>query len=152
MTERRDNVLLVHWHDLGRYLGAYGHTDVSSPRLDQLAAEGILFTHAHATAPLCSPSRGSLFTGRYPQTTAWSAWPITAGSTAPASERCPTYSSESGWYTALFGMQHETSYPSKLGFQEFDVSNSYCEYVVEHAAQWLTDPPEQPFLLTAGFF
>ena len=57
---RRDNVLIVHWHDLGRYLGAYGHADVSSPRLDQLAAEGILFTRAHATAPLCSPSRGSL--------------------------------------------------------------------------------------------
>ena len=67
MTEsRRDNLLIVHWHDLGRYLGVYGHPDVSSPRLDQLAAEGILFTRAHATAPLCSPSRGSLFTGRYP--------------------------------------------------------------------------------------
>jgi len=62
------NVLLVHWHDLGRYLGVYGHPDVSSPRLDRLAAESILFTRAHATAPLCSPSRGSLFTGRYPQT------------------------------------------------------------------------------------
>ena len=35
---QRDNVLLVHWHDLGRYLGVYGHPDVSSPRLDQLAA------------------------------------------------------------------------------------------------------------------
>ena len=39
MTEpRRDSVLLVHWHDLGRYLGVHGHPDVSSPRLDQLAA------------------------------------------------------------------------------------------------------------------
>ena len=56
MTDR-DNVLLVHWHDLGRYLGVYGHPDVSSPRLDQLAAEGILFTATHATAPLCSPFR-----------------------------------------------------------------------------------------------
>jgi arylsulfatase A-like enzyme len=49
-------------------------------------------------------------------------------------------------------MQHETSYPSKLGYDEFDVSNSYCEYVVEQATRWLTDPPEKPFLLTAGFF
>jgi arylsulfatase A-like enzyme len=40
----------------------------------------------------------------------------------------------------------------RLGFDAFDVSTSYCEYVVEHAARWLTDPPEQPFLLTAGFF
>ena len=48
-----DNVLIVHWHDLGRSLGVYGHPGISSPRLDQLAAEGILFTRAHATAPLC---------------------------------------------------------------------------------------------------
>ena len=152
MTERRDNVLIVHWHDLGRYLGTYGHTDVSSPRLDQLAAESILFTRAHATAPLCSPSRGSLFTGRYPQNNglvglAHHGWEYRAGV-----RTLPHILSESGWYTALFGMQHETSYPSKLGFDEFDVSNSYCEYVVEHATRWLTDPPKQPFLLTAGFF
>ncbi len=49
-------------------------------------------------------------------------------------------------------MQHETSYPASLGFDEFDVSNSYCEYVVEHADSWLRRAPAEPFLLTAGFF
>ena len=153
MTEpRRDNLLIVHWHDLGRYLGVYGHEDVLSPRLDRLAAEGILFTRAHATAPLCSPSRGSLFTGRYPQSNglvglAHHGWEYRTGV-----RTLPRILSESGWHTALFGMQHETSYPSTLGFDEFDVSNSYCEYVVEHANRWLSDPPSEPFLLTAGFF
>ncbi|MFG1934309.1 sulfatase [Mycobacterium sp. NPDC048908] len=152
MTARRDNVLLVHWHDLGRYLGAYGRTDVSSPRLDRLAEQAILFTRAHSTAPLCSPSRGSLFTGRYPQSNglmglAHHGWEYRAGV-----RTLSHILSESGWYTALFGMQHETSYPAKLGYDEFDVSNSYCEYVVEHASHWLTDAPPQPFLLTAGFF
>ena len=149
---RRDNVLIVHWHDLGRYLGAYGHADVSSPRLDQLAAEGILFTRAHATAPLCSPSRGSLFTGRYPQSNgllglAHHGWEYRNGV-----RTLPHLLAESGWCTALFGMQHETSNPSRLGFEEFDVSNSYCEYVVEQSTRWLANPPRQPFLLTAGFF
>jgi arylsulfatase A-like enzyme len=149
---RRDNLLIVHWHDLGRYLGVYGHADVSSPRLDQLAAEGILFTRAHSTAPLCSPSRGSLFTGRYPQNNglvglAHHGWEYRSGV-----RTLPHVMSESGWHTALFGMQHETSYPAKLGFDEFDVSNSYCEYVVEHATRWLQNPPKRPFLLTAGFF
>jgi arylsulfatase A-like enzyme len=160
MTERpKDNVLIVHWHDLGRYLGVYGHSDVSSPRLDQLAAEGILFTRAHATAPLCSPSRGSLFTGRYPQSNgllglAHHGWEYRAGV-----RTLPGILSEAGYYTTLFGMQHETSYPARLGFDEFDVSNSYCEYVVERTTEWLDDAPEwldgaarQPFLLTAGFF
>jgi arylsulfatase A-like enzyme len=152
LTAQRDNVLLVHWHDLGRYLGAYGHPDVSSPRLDQLGAEGILFTRAHATAPLCSPSRGSLFTGRYPQSNglvglAHHGWEYRTGV-----RTLPHILSEAGWHTALFGMQHETSYPTKLGYHEFDVSNSYCEYVVEHATHWLSEPPKPPFLLTAGFF
>jgi arylsulfatase A-like enzyme len=151
-----DNVLVVHWHDLGRQLGAYGHPDVSSPRLDRLAAEGILFTRAHSTAPLCSPSRGSLFTGRYPQSNgliglAHHGWEYRTGV-----RTLPQILSESGWHSVLFGMQHETSYPKRLGFDEFDVSNSYCEYVVGKVQEWLRDDaPErrgQPFLLTAGFF
>ncbi|MUL47926.1 sulfatase [Mycobacterium sp. CBMA293] len=146
------NVLFVHWHDLGRYLGVYGHAGVSSPHLDQLAAEGILFTRAHATAPLCSPSRGSLFTGRYPQSNglvglAHHGWEYHSGV-----QTLPQLLSESGWHTALFGMQHETSFPSRLGFDEYDVSNSFCEYVVEQATRWLAEPPKKPFLLTTGFF
>jgi arylsulfatase A-like enzyme len=148
----KSNVLIVHWHDLGRYLGVYGHPDVSSPRLDALAAEGILFTRAHATAPLCSPSRGSLFSGRYPQSNgilglAHHGWEYHSGV-----RTLPHLLAESGWYTALFGMQHETSYPTTLGYKEFDVSNSFCEYVTDKATAWLAHPPRQPFLLTAGFF
>ena len=151
-TPRRDNVLIVHWHDLGRYLGVYGHEDVRSPRLDQLAAEGILFTRAHATAPLCSPSRGSLFTGRYPQSNglvglAHHGWEYRADV-----RTLPHLLGEAGWRTTLYGMQHETSYPARLGFDEYDVSNSYCEYVVAEATRWLADAPREPFLLTTGFF
>ncbi|HME50418.1 MAG TPA: sulfatase [Mycobacterium sp.] len=153
---RGDNVLIVHWHDLGRCLNVYGHPGVRSPRLDRLAAEGMLFTRAHATAPLCSPSRGSLFTGRYPHSNglvglAHHGWEYRAGV-----RTLPQILGDAGWYSALFGMQHETSYPARLGFDEFDVTNSYCEYVVPKAQEWLTQsaPFEggDPFLLTAGFF
>ena len=64
--QRRDNVLIVQCHDLGRFLGAYGHPGMRTPRLDAMAADGILLTRAHATAPLCSPALGSMYTGRYP--------------------------------------------------------------------------------------
>ena len=152
-TQPRDNVLLVHWHDLGRYLGVYGHADVCSPRLDELAGEGILFTGAHATAPLCSPSRGSLFTGRYPQSNGLVGLAHHGWEYRPGVRTLPQILAQHGWYSALFGMQHETSYPSRLGFDEFDVSNSYCEYVVERAQKWLSDhDTSRPFLLTAGFF
>ncbi len=147
-----ENVLVVHWHDLGRYLGAYGHRDVHSPRLDRLAADGILFTRAHATAPLCSPSRGSLFTGRYPQSNGLVGLSHHGWEYREGVQTLPAILSGAGWHTALFGMQHETSFPVRLGFDEFDVSNAYCEYVVARAIEWLHHPPEQPFLLTAGFF
>jgi arylsulfatase A-like enzyme len=149
-------VLIVHWHDLGRYLGVYGHPDVSSPRLDQLAGEGILFTRAHATAPLCSPSRGSLFTGRYPHSNGLVGLSHHGWEYRPGVRTLPQILSDAGWHSTLFGMQHETSHPSRLGFDEFDVSNSYCEYVADRAEEWLGDSAEnlggQPFLLTAGFF
>ncbi|WP_227999633.1 sulfatase [Mycolicibacterium sp. P1-5] len=151
-----DNLLIVHWHDLGRCLGAYGYPGVSSPRLDQLAAEGILFTRSHATAPLCSPARGSLFTGRYPHSNGLVGLAHHGFEYRAGVRTLPHILHENGWYSALFGMQHETSFPARLGYDEFDVSNSYCEYVVERAQEWLTEsaPLAQvnPFLLTAGFF
>ena len=47
-------------------LGCYGYTPARTPRLDRLAAEGIRFERAYATAPITLPSHASLFTGLYP--------------------------------------------------------------------------------------
>lgn len=148
----KDNVLLIHWHDLGRHLGAYGHRSVSSPRLDSLAAEGFLFTHAHATAPLCSPSRGSLFTGRYPHSNGLVGLAHHGWEYRPGVRTLPELLTNAGWQTTLFGMQHESSFPSRLGFDRYDVSNSFCEYVTEKADAWLREDRTEPFFLTAGFF
>jgi arylsulfatase A-like enzyme len=157
VTERRsDNLLIVHWHDTGRWLGVYGHPGVRSPRLDRLAAEGILFTSAHAAAPQRSPSRGAIFTGRYPHSNGLIGLAHHGFEYREGVRTLPQILSDTGWYSALFGMQHETSYPSRLGFDEFDVSDSHCEYVVARAQEWLTEsaPLQEgsPFLLTAGFF
>jgi len=49
-------------------MGCAGHPTVRTPNLDRLAREGRLFANAYTVAPVCSPARYSLFTGRYPHT------------------------------------------------------------------------------------
>jgi arylsulfatase A-like enzyme len=65
---RRPNVVLIMLDDLGSIdANCYGASDLATPNMDALAAAGVRFTNFHSTAPLCSPSRASVMTGRYPQ-------------------------------------------------------------------------------------
>lgn len=62
----RPNIVLILADDLGvECLSAYGGTSHKTPHLDRLVKEGMRFTHCFSN-PLCSPSRGTLLTGRYP--------------------------------------------------------------------------------------
>jgi arylsulfatase A len=62
----RPNVLLVIADDLGwGDLSVNGSTTIKTPRLDQLAAEGVRFTSAYVPTPLCAPSRAAIYTGRF---------------------------------------------------------------------------------------
>ena len=63
---RPPNVVIIFCDDLGYGdLGCYGST-IRTPNLDRMAAEGMRFTHFYSANPVCSPSRASLMTGRYP--------------------------------------------------------------------------------------
>ncbi|MEX2308321.1 MAG: sulfatase [Pirellulales bacterium] len=56
--------------DLGATdLGSFGSTFYETPHIDRLAASGMRFTAAYAACPVCSPTRASIMTGRYPQRT-----------------------------------------------------------------------------------
>jgi N-sulfoglucosamine sulfohydrolase len=66
--EGRPNVLWIVLDDVGPDLGCYGRTEISTPNLDRLAEQGVLFENAFASAPVCTPSRSAFFTGMY-QTT-----------------------------------------------------------------------------------
>ena len=61
----RPNILWIIADDLGVQLGCYGDTTVRTPNIDRLASEGVRFTQAFTTAPVCSPSRSALITGMY---------------------------------------------------------------------------------------
>ncbi len=65
---RRPNILLIVSDDQGyNDLGCYGSGEVKTPNLDTLARQGVRLTNFYVTWPACTPSRGSLLTGRYPQ-------------------------------------------------------------------------------------
>ncbi len=64
---RKPNLLVMVTHDTGRHLGCYGVPTVHTETLDAWAADGVRLTHLFAPSPVCSPSRGALLTGQYPQ-------------------------------------------------------------------------------------
>ena len=59
------NIVWIIADDLSPDLSCYGSSEVSTPNIDRLAAEGARFTNAYVTCPVCSPSRSALITGMY---------------------------------------------------------------------------------------
>src|ERR1700761_3711396 len=67
-ADKPPNVVLVLIDDLGqRDLGCYGSTFYKTPNIDKMAREGIRFTDYYSACPVCSPTRASILTGKYPQ-------------------------------------------------------------------------------------
>ena len=68
LAARQPNILLIVSDDQGYMdLGSMGSTEILTPRLDELAADGARLTSFYSSFPVCTPSRGTLLTGRYPQ-------------------------------------------------------------------------------------
>jgi arylsulfatase A len=64
----KPNVVLIVIDDLGqRDLGCYGSTFYKTPNIDQMAKDGLRFTDFYVACPVCSPTRASILTGKYPQ-------------------------------------------------------------------------------------
>ena len=63
MPTGQPNVLWIYGEDLSPDLGCYGTPAVATPNIDRLASEGVRYTNAFVTCPVCSPSRSALITG-----------------------------------------------------------------------------------------
>jgi arylsulfatase A-like enzyme len=65
-SSARPNIVLIVTDDLGYGdLGCYGATQIPTPNIDRIAAEGILFTRSYAPASTCTPTRYAIMTGEY---------------------------------------------------------------------------------------
>ncbi len=84
MKANRPNVLLILIDDMGwKDLSACGSTFYESPNIDALMEKGMMFDNAYASCPVCSPSRASLLTGKYPATLGVTDWIDTSGECHP---------------------------------------------------------------------
>jgi len=125
----KPNVVIVLADDLGYGdLGSYGATDIRTPNLDRLARAGVRFTDAYANAPVCTPTRAALISGRYQQRAG-----IEFVLTDEAEDRerglavtgtsLPALLSHQGYATGLVGKWHlgfkPELGPNAQGFHEF---------------------------------
>ena len=128
---KRPNIVYILADDLGYgEVGCYGQQKIRTPHIDQLAKEGVRFTHAYTGAPVCAPSRCVLLTGRELANAAVRGNrdpnPKEEGQT-PLPAGTPTLASQlkaAGYATAAFGKWGVGSYadsgnPNTCGFDHF---------------------------------
>lgn len=124
---RRPNILFILGDDLGwADLSSYGSPHIRTPNLDRLARQGVRFTDAYSGSATCSPTRFSLYTGRFPgRTKGGLAEPIADRSVGlePTHPTLASLLKDAGYATALIGKWHcgylPDHSPTKSGWDEF---------------------------------
>ena len=123
-ASRKPNIILVMADDQGWGDMAYrGHPYIKTPHFDLMASEGISFDHFYASAPVYSPTRGSVMTGRHPNRFACFTWGRTL---RPQESTIAEVLKEAGYVSGHFGKWHLGSVrrgspvnPGTSGFDEW---------------------------------
>lgn len=144
----RPNILVITTHDSGRYFGCYGIDELRTPAIDALAADGVCFTRYFATVPICSASRATMLTGRYPQSHGlMDLVHPNAGWKLGDDERHLSHLLRgAGYGTHLFGMQHEAWDVDALAFDEVHAQfrseggRQFAGEVADEVVEFLTSP------------
>ena len=114
-------------HDIGRHLHCYGHGSVVSPNLDALARDGVRFASCFATAPQCSPSRASLATGMYPHNNGVMGLAHSGFDWELGVPHAAAVFAGHAFESHLFGGQHVTPHPERLGFTQIHPAGAVAE-------------------------
>jgi len=115
------NILILLTHDSGRYFGCYGIPTVQTPHIDALARGGVVLEQFTAACPICSPSRGTMFTGRHPQHHGLIGLTHHGFQFKPGERHAAAMFRDAGYSTTLFHFQHvaEREEWRNLGFENF---------------------------------
>jgi N-sulfoglucosamine sulfohydrolase len=160
----RPNILYVILEDINPALACYGQPLVRTPHLDQFAAEGVRFSSAFCTAPVCSASRSAIFTGCYQtsigchnhRTWDWNKRPLPA----PVRHLCDWYR-QAGYYTCnLHPSAAQMGRTKPALFGELGNGKIDLNMVIEQPApgdpfdgrDWNQRKPGQPFFAHVTLF
>lgn len=150
------NVVLILADDLGYgTLNAYGGKLSRTPHIDALAAEGVRFTQAYATGPVCAPSRAGLMSGRYQQSFGFEYNPNVQFSELERRRQMPgsivtiaEMVRAAGYHTGMVGKWHlgvqKESVPQAQGFEE--------TFVLLHGASSFITRPQPGDVTDKRFF
>ena len=153
-VEPRPNILWISVEDMSPRLAAYGDQTISTPNIDRLAAEGVVFEQVFTTAGVCSPARNAIITGRYQTSngghnmrTLYNTYPEKTGlpksynAVPPAGVKCfPEYLRNIGYYTTN---NVKTDY-------QFEAPPTVWDEVSDKA-DWRGRAKEQPFFAVINF-
>lgn len=121
-NKQKPNILFILIDDMGwKDLSCYGSYFYETPNIDKLSREGMLFTDAYAACPVCSPTRASILSGKYPATLGLTDWIDYGGKLHPCK-----------------GMLVDAPYIKYLPFKEKSIASALKEggYKTWHVGKW----------------
>jgi len=152
IASNRPNILYLHSHDTGRYIQPYGYP-VSTPNLQMLAEEGVLFKKYFTTHPTSSASRASLLTGMYPHNNGMVGLAHRGFLLKDPQTHLNFTLKKHGYHSVLSGVQHvvarkDNNFYKEIGYDEF-LGNPNEAHI--KASEWLDRAPSSPFFMSVGF-
>jgi arylsulfatase A-like enzyme len=143
------NIVWIVVEDMSPNMSCYGETTIRTPNIDRLASEGVRFSRAFTTAPVCSPSRSALVTGMYQTTIGAHNHRSSRGADKlhlPEHVKLlPQYSRERGYYTVLGAVNDNRDRAKRsaaLGKSDY---NFVWDESVYDDNDWSGRKPDQPF-------
>jgi len=121
----RPNVLFIMSDDLNNSLGCYGRPQMQTPNIDRLADRGVRFERAYCQFPLCGPSRNSMLTGLYPNSTGILANQQIFRQTIPSHHSLPQAFRLAGYFAARIGKLYHYNVPKSIGTNGHDDPGSW---------------------------
>ncbi|WP_152053953.1 sulfatase [Tautonia marina] len=147
----RPNVLFLISDDLNNALNTYGHPQMKTPNIDRLAARGVRFDRAYCQFPLCGPSRNSMLTGLYPNSTGILSNAQIFRQSIPSHVSLPQAFRLDGYFAARIGKLYHYGVPRSIGTNGHDDPGSWELELNPAGVDRLEEEPKI-FTLTPGQF